>query len=112
MPWMETVPMDQRTQFIADHRQGLYPVTELCARYGISRKTGYKWLTRFEDFHSSGMRFSPSLTMRSGRPTSFSRPEKSVTLSRATVSPYRFVSPISGRPYAVARGQSMMVYCK
>lgn len=48
MPWLETVPMDQRTQFIADHQRGLYPVTELCAHYGISRKTGYKWLARFD----------------------------------------------------------------
>ena len=49
MPWLETVPMAQRTEFIADHRRGLYSVTELCSRYGISRKTGYKWLTRFEE---------------------------------------------------------------
>ena len=55
MPWLETAPMDQRTAFIADHRQGLYPVTELCARYGISRKTGYKWLTRFEEHGRSGL---------------------------------------------------------
>ena len=48
MPWMETVPVDQRSAFIADHRRALYPVTELCARYGISRKTGYKWLERFD----------------------------------------------------------------
>lgn len=49
MPSLETAFMDQRTTFITDHRQGLYPVTELCARYGISRKSGYKWLTRFEE---------------------------------------------------------------
>lgn len=49
MPWLETVPRDQRTQVIADHRQGLLPVTELCARHGISRKTGDKWLARFEE---------------------------------------------------------------
>lgn len=48
MPWMETAPVEQRTAFIADLRQGLYPMTELCTRYGISRKTGYKWLERFE----------------------------------------------------------------
>ena len=48
MPWLETAPMDQRIQFLTDHRRGLYPVTELCARYGISRKTGYKWLDQFE----------------------------------------------------------------
>ena len=47
MPWQELSPMDQRTQFIADHQRGLYAMTELCARYGVSRKTGYKWLARY-----------------------------------------------------------------
>ncbi len=55
MPWMETAPVEQRTAFIADHRQGLYPTTELCARYGISRKTGYKWLERFEEQGRRGL---------------------------------------------------------
>lgn len=55
MPWMETAPVDQRTQFIADRRQGLYPMSELCARYGISRKTGYKWLERFEEHGRRGL---------------------------------------------------------
>jgi len=35
MPWWETAPMDERIAFIADHRHGLYSVTELCARAGI-----------------------------------------------------------------------------
>ena len=48
MPWLETVPMEERIRFITDDRRGLYPRAELCARYGISRKTGYKWLARFE----------------------------------------------------------------
>ena len=46
MPWLETAPMDQRERFIADVRAGLYSMTELCERYGISRKSGYKWLER------------------------------------------------------------------
>ena len=48
MPWQETHPMQQRTDFISDHRRGLYHFAELCARYGVSRKTGYKWLARYE----------------------------------------------------------------
>ena len=32
MPWMETSPVEQRERFIADHRLGLYTMTELCAR--------------------------------------------------------------------------------
>jgi transposase InsO family protein len=41
--------MEQRESFIRAHREGLYSMVELCARYGVSRKTGYKWLARFED---------------------------------------------------------------
>ena len=47
MPWLETAPMDQRSQFVAAHQCGLYSMTELCARHGVSRKTGYKWLARY-----------------------------------------------------------------
>ncbi len=48
MPWLETAPMDQRARFIRDHRLDLYPMTELCTHYGISRRVGYKWVARFE----------------------------------------------------------------
>jgi transposase InsO family protein len=47
MPWQETRPVDQRLQFVADHQRALYDMTTLCARYGVSRKTGYKWLARY-----------------------------------------------------------------
>ena len=48
MPWQETDPVDQRERFIADHQHRLYSMAELCARYGVSRKTGYKWLARYD----------------------------------------------------------------
>ncbi len=48
MPWLETAPMEQRERFIRDHQLALYTMVELSARYGISRKTGYKWLDRFD----------------------------------------------------------------
>jgi len=41
MPWLETSPVEQRGRFIADDRLGLYTRAELCARYALSRKTGY-----------------------------------------------------------------------
>jgi putative transposase len=47
MPWRETTPMHQRTLFIADHLRGTRSVTELCAEYGIARKTAYKWIDRY-----------------------------------------------------------------
>jgi putative transposase len=48
MPWLETAPVEERERFIDDHRLGLYDMTELCARYAVSRKTGYKWLARYD----------------------------------------------------------------
>jgi putative transposase len=44
MPWDETTAMEQKVQFIRDWRRGSHTVSELCALYGISRKTGYKWI--------------------------------------------------------------------
>ena len=47
MPWSHTSPMDQRTQFIAAYLRDRLSVTELCELYGVSRKTGYKWIDRY-----------------------------------------------------------------
>jgi len=55
MPWLETAPVEQRQQFIEDYQEGLYSRSELCARYGISCKTGYKWLERFADGGRRGL---------------------------------------------------------
>lgn len=48
--------MEQRERFIADRRRALYSMSELCDRYGISRKTGYKWLERFDEEGNGGLR--------------------------------------------------------
>lgn len=47
MPWSQTSPMDQRTQFIADYLREVLSLSELCDLYGISRKTAYKWIERY-----------------------------------------------------------------
>jgi transposase InsO family protein len=39
--------MDQRTQFIADYLRDSLTISELCALYSVSRKTGYKWIDRY-----------------------------------------------------------------
>ena len=48
MPWSVSSPMSRRLEFVEDAARGLYSMTELCARYAISRRVGYKWLSRFE----------------------------------------------------------------
>jgi putative transposase len=55
MPWRATSPMKERIRFVKDERSGLYTMSELCERYGISRKTGYKWLARFEAEGAAGL---------------------------------------------------------
>jgi putative transposase len=47
MPWSHTSPMDQKTQFIADYLRQTLSIVELCELYSVSRKTGYKWITRY-----------------------------------------------------------------
>jgi len=47
MPWNETCVMQERVKFIMDVLDSTYCMTELCSYYGISRKTGYKWLDRY-----------------------------------------------------------------
>ena len=48
MPWTETCVMEERVKFIMDVLDSTYCMTELCSYYGISRKTGYKWLDRYQ----------------------------------------------------------------
>ena len=55
MPWKETSSMDQREQFLADYRRGHFTMQELCVRYAISRKTGYKWMARVADEGRRGL---------------------------------------------------------
>jgi len=55
MPWKEELPMDQKTQFISEYLNGTFTVTELCERYNISRKTGYKWIDRYEEYGPRGL---------------------------------------------------------
>lgn len=43
---METDALEQRRQFIAALQSAEWSMSELCARFGISRPTGYKWLAR------------------------------------------------------------------
>jgi putative transposase len=49
MPWSETCPMEERAKFVLEALEGWTSMTELCTRYGISRRVGYKWLHRYEE---------------------------------------------------------------
>ena len=55
MPWKETCVMDERLLLIAQYRAGAVPMTELCRRAGVSRKTAYKWLARYAAEGAAGL---------------------------------------------------------
>lgn len=48
MPWRETEAVNERMKFVVAHQSGLYSMTELCLRFGISRECGYEWLRRYQ----------------------------------------------------------------
>ena len=48
MPWKESVAMDERLPFVRDALRDRFTMSELCARYGVSRRIGYKWLARYD----------------------------------------------------------------
>ena len=47
MPWKVILPMEERKRFIDELLLSKRSFTDFCAEFGISRKTGYKWLKRF-----------------------------------------------------------------
>ena len=49
MTWANTSASDEQIKFIGDWLKQEYSVTDLCNRYGISRKTGYKLINRFKE---------------------------------------------------------------
>jgi putative transposase len=55
MPWSETTQMS-RFRFVGDLESCLYEMTELCEKYGISRKTGYKWAERYGSEGTEGLK--------------------------------------------------------
>ena len=46
MPWQEVDTVSLRVEFVRLAQMGGLGMVELCRRYQISRKTGYKWLER------------------------------------------------------------------
>jgi transposase-like protein len=46
MSWNETEPMSERVNFIAAYLEHEEPLSSTFQRFGISRKTGYKWIER------------------------------------------------------------------
>ena len=86
MPWVGSV-MDQRLAFVGWVESGL-SISEACRRYGISRPTGYKWLSRYQADGIAG------LADRSRRP--YRSPDQTDTVIEARVVAVREQFPTWG----------------
>ena len=67
MPWEETCAMDERLKFIAACLAGDQPMSWVCESFGISRKTGYKWLERYRTGGPSGLEDQPRARIEPAR---------------------------------------------
>lgn len=76
MPWLECTVMESRREFVMLAIQEGANVRELCRRFAISPKTGYKWLRRYADDGVAGLADRsrrPHLSPRQTPPTMVER---------------------------------------
>lgn len=55
MPWTRTEPMNERVKFVAAYLECEVSFSDLCLDFGISRKTGYKWVQRYASHGVAGL---------------------------------------------------------
>lgn len=55
MPWQEVSTMSLRQEFVILAMQGGTNMRELCRRFGVSPKTGYKWIGRYVGHGCGGL---------------------------------------------------------
>ncbi len=52
MPWEDKTVEELRKEFIEAAKQEKQNFSSLCREFGIARKTGYKWLKRYQEFEN------------------------------------------------------------
>ena len=49
MPWKENTTMSQRQEFVQEALKESANIRALCREYGITPRTGYKWIKRYQE---------------------------------------------------------------
>lgn len=63
VPWKESCQVNERMKFVARVEEG-ERMSDVCAEFGISRKTGYKFLNRFRQYGPVGLYDEPRVALR------------------------------------------------
>jgi transposase-like protein len=53
--WKESRIVDQRLQFLSSYQKEEMSVSELCSEFGVSRRTGYRWINRYKESGPEGL---------------------------------------------------------
>ena len=69
MAWREAGVLDERLRFVAAFLERAETMVELCEAFGISRKTGYKWLARHRASGPEGLMDRSRAPLNHGRAT-------------------------------------------
>ena len=83
MPWKVETLMSAREEFIALAATGAVSMSALCRRFGISRKTGYKWVQRYAVGGAESLRDRSHGTHRCPHRTSREMEERIIALRLA-----------------------------
>lgn len=55
MPWKESSAMSQRREFVEEALKEAANIRALCREYGITPRTGYKWIQRYKEQGERGL---------------------------------------------------------
>lgn len=82
MPWKACTVMSERSELVKLAQSGVVSVAELSRRFGVSRKTVYKWLCRHEESGQEGLRDLSRRPQQTPGKTSEAMEEQIVVLRR------------------------------
>jgi len=55
MPWKTSSVMEEKLRFVFEYERDEQTMRDLCARFGVSRETGYVWLRRYRQYGIGGL---------------------------------------------------------
>lgn len=56
MAWKEVLVMEERSRFVLLAEKHQQSFSSLCKEYGMSRKTGYKWVAHYQKYGRRSLR--------------------------------------------------------
>jgi transposase-like protein len=55
MGWRVSSGIEEKLRFVFEYERSVESMKALCARFGVSRETGYVWLRRYRQYGLDGL---------------------------------------------------------